>query len=355
MKKSLNIESLTNILIIQTAFLGDVAISLELVEAIKYYNPLSSIDFITTPLASDIAKLSPLVNKVISFDKRKTHRKIRDIHLFAKSIDTNHYDCIISLHKSFRTSLLVSKIPAKYKIGYRDAAFSKFVYTHRVRANFSLSEHYRVLAPLSFFGIDYLNYKIGNYHLNFAEEVKSNVELALRENNIDINYVVIAPGSVWNTKKWGKEKYTELVNQIESKGFKCVVIGSNNDSEDCNYVAENTKALNLAGKTTIQELIYLISRASLVISNDSAPVHFANLTKTPVVAIFGPTSPIFGFAPIGVEDVVVENHSLNCRPCRIHGSKTCPLGTMECMESIEPREVFNIVFKKLNSKFIETL
>lgn len=345
-----NIESVNNVLVIQTAFLGDVAISLELVHALRYYNPSVVIDFITTPAASGIIELCPLVNNVFNFDKRNKHKKIKDISIFAKSLAKNRYDCIISLHKSFRTSLLVSKIDSKYKIGYQDSAFSKFVYTHCVKANFSLSEHYRVLSPLKVFGINYLRYRIGDYNLKFADEIKSKVEQILQENNIKNKFVVIAPGSVWYTKKWGKEKYTELVKQIEISGYSCVIIGNDNDKEDCNFVAKTKKALNLSGKTSVQDLIYLISQASLLVSNDSAPVHFANLVKTPVVAIYGPTSPIFGFAPIGSEDVIIENNSLKCRPCQIHGGKKCPIGTLECMETITPSEVFRIVNNKLNSK-----
>jgi len=351
MGEFLNIRNINNILIIQTAFLGDVAISFELIEALRFYNPNILMDFITTPIASDLIKLNPLVNNVFGFDKRKSHRKIKDLSIFAKSVASNNYDCIISLHKSLRTSLLVSNIPSKYKIGYFDAAFSKFIYTHRVKANLSLNEHYRVLAPLNVFGINYYEYQIGNYHLNFSKELKSKAEQILQENKIENNFVVIAPGSVWNTKKWGEKNYAELVKQIELMGYMCVIVGSDDDSEDCNFVAKDTNALNLAGKTSIEELMYLISKARLVISNDSAPVHFANLTSTPVIAIFGPTSPIFGFAPIGLDDAIIENNTLKCRPCQIHGGKKCPIGTLECMESIIPSDVVRIVKNKLNSKF----
>lgn len=349
MKNKINIEDCNKFLIVHTAFLGDLAISLELVEAINHYKPKTEIDYLTTPQASEIIELSPLVNRVMQFDKKNTHRSLSATAAFAKEIALESYDCVVSLHKSFRTSYLVSKLNGKHKIGFRDAVFSSFVYNYRVQSHFSLSEHYRVLSPLSAFGIDYLEYKIGDFNIFFSDEVTSKVDFLLQEKKIKDKYVVIAPGSVWKTKKWGKESFTSLINLLEESGLTCILVGSKVDLDDCKYIEENTNAINLAGHTTIKELIYLIKRASIVVSNDSAPIHFANLVKTRVVAIFGPTSPIFGFAPIGSNDIIIENSSLICRPCQIHGSMNCPLGSLECMKSIKSEEVFQRILNKLES------
>lgn len=350
MKKKLNIADYEKFLIVQTAFLGDVAISLELVEAIKHFNPKSYINFITTPQASEIVDLSDFVTKIHQFDKKNYHKTMSATSNFAKEItQAKKYDCIISLHKSFRTSFLVSKLKADIKIGFQDSVFSSFVYNYRAKSNFSLSEHYRVLTPLSIFGINFLDYQIGNYSITFPSEVKSKIDQLLIENQINGSFIVIAPGSVWNTKKWGANHYAELVKLLDNEGKKSVLVGGKGDIEDCRIIEESTNSINLSGKTTIKELIYLISRAQLVVSNDSAPVHFANIVKTPVIAIFGPTSPIFGFAPIGPSDIVIENKDLKCRPCQIHGSQRCPLGTLECMNSISKDYVFNTVINKLNS------
>ena len=347
MKKKINIEDFQKFLIVQTAFLGDVAISLELVEAIKHFHPKSEIDFLTTPQSSEIIELSNHVRQVFPFDKKNLQRSLSATKVFAKKISENNYDCVISLHKSFRTSYLVSKLVSRCKIGFQDSSFSSFVYDYRVRYNFSLNEHFRVLTPLSTFGIDYLDYQIGGYSITFPSEVKSQIDKLLIDKNIGNHFIVLAAGSVWNTKKWGKEKYANLANLLQETGLTVVLVGGNSDLDDCNYIENKAKVTNLAGKTSIKELIYLLSKASLVISNDSAPVHFANIVKTPVVAIFGPTSPIFGFAPIGTNDSIIENINLKCRPCQIHGSKKCPISTMECMTSIKAEDVFKIINKKI--------
>ncbi|HMK38279.1 MAG TPA: glycosyltransferase family 9 protein, partial [Bacteroidota bacterium] len=80
-----------------------------------------------------------------------------------------------------------------------------------------------------------------------------------------------------------------------------------------------------------------------LVSNDSAPVHMAVAMRIPVVAIFGPTLPLFGFAPLGLRDRVVETAGLKCRPCSVHGGRRCPTGTFDCMNQISAVRVRNEV------------
>ncbi|HEX9006414.1 MAG TPA: glycosyltransferase family 9 protein, partial [Bacteroidota bacterium] len=87
----------------------------------------------------------------------------------------------------------------------------------------------------------------------------------------------------------------------------------------------------------------LLRRCRLLVTNDTAPQHLAVAVGTPVVAIFGPTVPRFGFAPIGPLDTVVETPGLVCRPCGIHGGERCPIGTFECMNLITVQHVLAAV------------
>ena len=85
----------------------------------------------------------------------------------------------------------------------------------------------------------------------------------------------------------------------------------------------------------------VIRRCSLLVSNDSAPMHLAIAVETPVVAIFGATIPGFGFAPYGKHDAVIETDGLTCRPCSIHGGNTCPITTFDCMVRISSDVVYD--------------
>ncbi|MDW7996408.1 MAG: glycosyltransferase family 9 protein, partial [Bacteroidota bacterium] len=112
----------------------------------------------------------------------------------------------------------------------------------------------------------------------------------------------------------------------------------------CASIAERSGALSLCGELSIAELLLLFRRARCVVGNDSAPIHLAELVGTPVVAIFGPTVPEFGFAPRLPRSRLIARQ-LPCRPCSVHGGRRCPIGTHECMESISPLEVMQQVLE----------
>jgi heptosyltransferase-2 len=77
----------------------------------------------------------------------------------------------------------------------------------------------------------------------------------------------------------------------------------------------------------------------VLVTNDSAPLHLATAVGTPVVAVFGPTVPAFGFGPRGARDRVVEHPALACRPCSAHGPQVCPLGHHRCMQELSVESV----------------
>jgi len=105
----------------------------------------------------------------------------------------------------------------------------------------------------------------------------------------------------------------------------------------------------LAGNTTLLESAALLKKCEALVTNDSAPLHFAVAVDTPVVAIFGATAPKFGFYPYNSDDIVIDRE-LPCRPCTIHGGMKCPIGTFECMLDIDAKEVFDSVKKRISDQ-----
>jgi heptosyltransferase-2 len=164
-------------------------------------------------------------------------------------------------------------------------------------------------------------------------------------------HVVVAPGSQWKTKMWGADRYDELVAYCVGQGWHVDVCGSRQDVNVCEHIVANTSSPlveNHCGKTGVSEFAEIIRRAVAVVSNDSAPIHIANEVGTPVVAIFGPTVPEFGFAPRGAYDQVVQTDGLLCRPCGIHGAERCPLGTHACMYDIFSESVIDALHHVVN-------
>jgi heptosyltransferase-2 len=164
-------------------------------------------------------------------------------------------------------------------------------------------------------------------------------------------YIVIAPGSVWSTKRWPKHHFAKLTESLlESLPHSLALIGSESDASLCDSILPEqyaNRVINLAGKLSLDETIDMISRAILLIANDSAPIHLASLVNCPTIAIFGPTHPAFGFAPLSDVSFIMQKN-LDCRPCSIHGQAQCPLNTHACMEQTLPDEVLRVALNYLS-------
>ncbi len=335
--------------IVQTAFIGDVALVFSLVQAVRNIHPHAAITLVTTPAGAALASCVPAVDTVIAYDKRGKQRGWNGIRLLAEELH-DHADCLLAPHRSLRTTLLSFFAHPRYSVGFDRSALS-FLYSKRVRYPFHLHEAERNLALLASFSDVSRDAVLHppTTVLRIPDEATRRVEMLLAEAGIGRGkpLLVMAPGSIWPTKRWPEEHMADAARRLLEIGWNVVLSGSRDDETLCSRIASQSGAVSLAGKTGLPETLALLQRADILVSNDSAPTHLANLVHCPVITIFGPTSPMFGFAPQGANDRVVEMEQLACRPCSIHGQKDCPLGTFACMNDIRPdrvvREVEDVV------------
>ena len=153
--------------------------------------------------------------------------------------------------------------------------------------------------------------------------------------------VLLAPGSVWNTKRWTVDGYTQLAKDFIGKGYQVLLIGTKQEQEICQHIAQKVKGVeNKAGQTSLSELYKLLRNAQILFCNDSGAMHLAAAANTPTVSVFGPTVLAQGFMPWNEHSIVVQQ-SLTCRPCGRHGSEKCPIGTHECMKTIGAEKVLH--------------
>jgi lipopolysaccharide heptosyltransferase II len=124
-------------------------------------------------------------------------------------------------------------------------------------------------------------------------------------------FAVLMPGANWDTKRWDPAKFEALATPLRERfGLQSVVAGG---PDTIDLARQIPSALNLAGKTNLPQLVALLQRASLVIANDSGPMHIAAALNRPLVTIFGPTNPI-RTGPYGRPDSVVRV-DIACSPC----------------------------------------
>lgn len=341
--KSSNVKTeFDKILIIQTAFIGDTALSLFLAQSIKNCLPNCSICYLTTPAAASLIEKAECVSRVFSFDKRGSEKYLRSAKAKSQEISTEcgKLSAILSLHRSARTSMIVHYLNSEIKAGWENSAFS-FVYNHKVKYYPCLHEAERNAQFLSALKIDLAGNnifpKVGFKMVEIPAGIIPNEK-----------YCVISPGSVWETKRWAKENFRKLVGLLEEKGYIPVITGSKSEYEICGYTAEGSiKAVNTAGKLTLAQTLRLIGGAAFIICNDSAPTHLAALAGTRTITIYGATSPLFGFYPPAANSVSCEAAGLECHPCEIHGSKFCPkkMEMPECMMQTTPEKIMELIEK----------
>jgi heptosyltransferase-2 len=170
--------------------------------------------------------------------------------------------------------------------------------------------------------------------------------------------VAVAPGSVWGTKRWPTERYAEVAARLvrERRDVLLVLIGSDAEREASGAVAAAVTALggdalgrvlDLAGKTSLDDLRRLFPHLALLIANDSSPIHYAAAFAVPTVAVFGATVPSMGFGPLAPGSVVLEVGGLPCRPCGAHGPMTCPLSHFRCMRDLGTETVLTAALARL--------
>jgi heptosyltransferase II len=315
------------ILIAQTSFLGDTILSTPVIYEIKKLYPESKLWIMTTPLSSALVKRDPLISGVIAYDKRKKHSGIKGFFTILNLIKSMNFDKVYSLHRSYRTSILLWLSRISDRIGFKDAKLS-FLYNNRLKRK---KKDHDVLRNLSILSDDLNIYK-KEAELRLFAPKKSEI----REEFINIlnkldKYAVVMPSSVWKTKMWHSQGFRDVSFFLKNSDINVVLLGSKEDIKVNAKVAYHADFIDLTGKTTISETMYIISKASIVVCNDSMGLHMASAFKIPNVAIFCATSPDFGFSPWKNKAIIVQE-DLKCRPCARHGSQKCPNGTDACMK-----------------------
>lgn len=332
-----------NILVMQTAFLGDVILTLPLIQITKQYFHPARIDVLTTPRTARILDNHPDISTVLEFDKRGRDAGMRGLLHVAAKVRSRRYDVALVPHRSLRSALLLLFAGIPMTIGFKKGA-GRLLFTRSIRYQDDLHEIERNLSLLGGFGISWDQKEYP--HIYPSTQDANVVDRLLLESEILETgcMVAVAPGTVWNTKRWLKERYAEVVQRFVEDHYVVALIGGSEDRELCEEIVRSVmprgRVLNTAGKLSLLQSAELLRRCQLLVCNDSAPMHMAVAVQTPVVAVFGATIPEFGFAPYGKHDVVVEIRGLNCRPCSNHGGAKCPIKTFVCMKEITAQRVY---------------
>lgn len=316
----------SNILIIQTSFIGDVILATALLESIHQESPEANLSILVRKGNESLFEHHPFIKQVIVWDKKQS--KYSSLWKTIRKVRAEKFDWIINTHRFASSGIMTWLSGASTISGYKKNPFA-FAYTHALEHEFNgKHETERNQALIN---------ALGSFQLAKPKLYPSADDFASVQVYQDKPYYTIAPTSVWFTKQWTPHKWIELIDAlpVETNVF---LLGAPNDAESCERIARqsNRSVQNMAGKFSLLQSAALMSNAKMNYVNDSAPMHLCSAVNAPVTAIYCSTIPQFGFGPLSDASHIIETkEKLDCRPCGIHGHQSCPKGHFKCSESIE--------------------
>jgi len=328
------------ILIIQTAFIGDVVLATGILEKLHQFYPAAELDFLVRKGNEPLLSHHPYLHEVLIWNKKESKYK----HLFQllKQIRNTKYDAVINLQRYGATGFLTAFSKAKLTIGFDKNPFS-FLFSQKITHTFSGIKG-EVLHE-----IERNHLLIKSLTDGMATKPKlypTTEDMAFVKPFQTRPYLCIAPASVWFTKQFPTNKWIDFIKQVPVS-FDIYLIGGPTDAPLCNEIVVanvHPNLVSLAGKLNFLQSAALQKGATMNYVNDSAPMHFASSVNAPVTAVYCSTIVGFGYGPLSDKSFVVEiEETLSCRPCGLHGKKACPLGHFNCANKITNKQLLEVI------------
>ncbi|MBI2604719.1 MAG: glycosyltransferase family 9 protein [Deltaproteobacteria bacterium] len=345
------------ILVVQTAFIGDVVLTAPFLRALLEKWPGCAIDVVAIPQGCAVLEGFPSL-RCHALDKRSGLKGIRDVlRSLAAGHEADEFDLVFCVHRSLRSLWIGRRARAKKRIAFRSAVARMLGYKTVPYPPYSEEIHYADKPMALLLALDSNTPLTLRPTLAVAAADEASAKLKIAPLGPERRYIVLSPFSVWNTKMWFADRFARVCAEIAAHRDVAVVVtggGAGRERAIGQTIVEKIEragglAVSLVGATTIGELKALIRGAALVLANDSAPVHIASAFDVPTVAIFGPTVKKWGFFPLSSRHIVIERPGVPCRPCGLHGPMKCPKRHFRCMNEIQVEDVRRAVKNLLES------
>lgn len=311
------------ILIIRFSSFGDIVQAMSVLRPLKTRSTDSEIHWLTRSEFSNLVTLSPYVDRVISFDKNSG---LLGLIKLGFQLRSEGYELIYDAHRNTRSAILrwiflgihiVSRPKSRWKrILLFTFRINKFPWPFKGMKSY--------LEPLGLPDSEL------HQQWSFSIEVKTKVDQLVGE-----KFVCLAPSAAWEMKRWPLSHWKELIKLKSDTRF--VVLGGPADTfcEELVEVAPD-RVSNLAGKLSLIESCYAVSKADALVSADTGLIHVADILGVKGLSLVGPTA--FGFPTnSNIETLEVD---LPCRPCSKDGRGGCSQNVWQkCMVDIKPETV----------------
>jgi lipopolysaccharide heptosyltransferase II len=333
------------ILIIQTAFIGDVILALPVAQKLRAQYPAAQIEMLVRAGNEGLLAGHPAIDRVWVWHKRGgALGKYRNLLGLIGQLRHGRYEAVVNLHRFAASGFVTWLLRAEEKIGFAKNPFG-WAYTkrypHTLGSLGDVTYQHEVERNLSLLTGLVSDTALERPRL-YPSPADDAVVVAALGGHIPQKLVVVAPASVWYTKQWPEAQWLQLLQQL-APDTTIALVGAPGDTALCGRLQHATQDTapgrtvhNLAGKLSLLQTAALLGRAHHAFVNDSAPLHLASAMNTPTSAIFCSTLPEFGFGPLADNHMVHQVPGLYCRPCGLHGLRACPEGHFRCAYEIDP-------------------
>lgn len=327
-----------NILVVRTDRIGDVVLSLPLAKIIKEKFPGCRITFLVRQYTKAVVEGNPYIDEVLTIFEEKNSFPILTNVI---KIRSKKFDTAIIVYPTFSLALIIFLAGIKKRIGtgYRlySFLFNKKVYEHRKYAEKHELEYN--ISLLSKIGI---NPAIGidnvKFNLKIGESEKKKINELLRSKAVAEGelIVIVHPGSGGSAVDLPIARLNELVRMISGLNVKVIITGNEKEKKLCESIS-GEKNIILAGQLSLQELIALIDRSSLLIANSTGPIHLAAALNKYTIGFYPKILSCSAkrWGPYTKKKIVYEPE-MECSNCT---RKQCE--ELNCMNSISINRVFD--------------
>jgi len=328
--------AIRQILVIQTAFIGDVILATGLLEKLHSNYPEAEIDFLVRKGNESLMNEHPFVRETIVWDKKG--EKYRNLFKLIGRVRKTRYDLAVNVQRFANSGLITALSKAGHKIGFDKNPFS-WTFNEKIPHEIGNGVHevernHALIRKLT----------DDQYRKPKLYPTAQDFEAIKQWQNQP--YICMAPASVWFTKQYPKEQWIRLIKALPFEG-NIFLLGAPSDKNLCDEIkgkSAHANVQNLCGQLSLLQSTALMKGAVMNYVNDSAPMHLASAINAKTCAIFCSTIPEFGFGPLSDESHIVQiEEQLECRPCGLHGKKACPKGHFKCGFDISTEQLIAVL------------
>ncbi len=333
-------SDLSKLMLIRFSSLGDVVLATSALEALVDQAPNCEIWLATKDPYLELFGGDPRISRIVHFSK---HDLSNFIHLLRKAQSIrNGFDATVDLQSDLRSFIFSHLLDSRYRVRFHKGHLERRRMLGSVAGGGfeprSVVQGY--IEALRHLGI---RAKFYMPRIHVIQDARENADRILKSEGVrEIDRIVaINPGAKWPTKRWLPERFARVCD-LFARDSKVIILG---DDSDRSFVSEilskvSSDAVILTGKLTLKLLAAVLEKCDVLLTNDSGPMHLAEAVGTPVVAVFGPTHPYLGFAPVNPRSRVLSAE-LSCSPCSLHGERSCRYDKVRCMGEISANAVIS--------------